>query len=522
MNKIVLSLSLIVLLKPMVVHSALKEIKKPKLVVMLMIDQFRADYLQKYKSEFIPKKYQGGIGGFNYLMGEGAYYPYAQYDVLQSLTGVGHATVLTGSYPYLAGIVANSWHDHQLKKEVNCIDDFSSLMVGVSDESRPGKSPVHLIGSTLGDELKNADYQSKVISIALKDRASILMGGHRSDLSIWYETKERKWVSSSFYLKNKQLPDWILKLNTDISKKAPQLNHQNEFPDEVTSPAGVDLTTDAVLLAIDEYKLGQSKDTDILAVSFTSHDYVGHLYDSNGPHVKEVTFSEDKAISKILNALDKKVPGGLENVVVVLSADHGVAPKVDVLQENKINAGYMPSAQLKERVEKRLAKTFGKLTGDEKYLSDLLVFNLYLNQDIIKKKKLDVQKVEEEVKKALLEDKNILFAFSRTDYEKRILPPGMLERQILKTYFPGRSGDVVVIPRPFFINTKNRNSHMTSYSYDKTVPLILMGSQFKKGIIPKIVEVVDIAPTLAFLLGVVPPSLSEGRVLSEAFNEEVK
>lgn len=522
MQKMILSLSFLLVFYSLDSHAALKEIKKPKLVVTIMIDQFRADYLQKYKSEFLPKKSGSKLGGFNYLMNQGAYYPYAQYDVLQSLTGVGHATVLTGSYPYLGGIVLNSWYDSKLDAEVNCVEDRQSQMVGTSEVSKFGKSPRNLIGSTVGDELKNANYQSKVISIALKDRASILMGGHRSDLSIWYDSKERRWVSSSFYLKDLKLPDWLSKLNEEVGKNKPEMNFENEFLDEVTSPYGVDLTVEAVVRAIDEYKLGQSKDVDLLAISFTSHDYVGHLYDSNGPHIKEVTFREDKAISKILNTLEKKVPGGLENVVVVLSADHGVAPKVESVKENRINAGYMPSKDMKTRIEERLTKKFGALKKDEKYVKELLVFNIYLNQKVLKNKKLDKTIVQEEVKHALLEDENILFAFSQSDYDKRILPPGMLSRQILKTYFPGRSGDVIVIPRPFFINTLNRNSHMTSYSYDKTVPLIIMGTQFESGIIPKIVEVVDIAPTLSFILGIVPPSSSEGRVLTEAFVNEVK
>ena len=203
------------------------EIKKPKLIVVLIIDQFRADYLTRFKERFLPaQNKKGAIGGFNYLISNGAYFPYAQYEILQAMTGPGHASLLTGSYPYQSGIPINDWYDSQSGKNMYCVEDEASPIVGLKENSDlkkiRGMSPKNLIGTTVGDELKNAGYPSKVISIALKDRAAILLGGHRADLALWFDPSSFQWVSSKYYLPEDHLPTWVTTLNEEIKiKKSP-------------------------------------------------------------------------------------------------------------------------------------------------------------------------------------------------------------------------------------------------------------------------------------------------------------
>ena len=532
-------------------------IKKPKLIVVLIIDQFRADYLTRFKERFLPEQSAtGSVGGFNYLIKNGSYFPYAQYDILQSMTGPGHATHLSGSYPYQSGIPLNDWFDSKNNKNMYCVQDDNYAIVGSTDlKDRMGMSPKNFIGSTVGDELKNAGYPSKVISIALKDRSAILMGGHRADLALWFDPKSFQWVSSNYYLPNSILPKWVETLNQAIKiKKSPMKiwstklqetmksyflttnSYPNEkklinkigpvfnhgiaacSPEELSSPYGLELTAQAALRAVDFYDLGKNKTPDLLAISFSSHDYVGHAFGPNSKEIEDMTISEDRVIATFLNALKVKIPGGLNNVVVVLSADHGVAPNSDWLIKNKMNSGRVDLAALSQKIEDHLNLKFGKLAAGKNWINYNIDFNYYINRDILNSKKLNSAEVELEIKSLLKQEDAFAQVFTHTDYIEKKLPPQMHERQILKTYFEGRSGDVIAIPKPFFVHgDENTTTHMTGYAYDRMVPLILTGAVFKRATIPRIVEVIDIAPTLTMLTGTIPPSSSEGRVLTEAF-----
>ena len=538
-------------------NSAGPLLKRPKLIVVLIIDQFRADYLTRFNERFLPaRNSSGAVGGFNYLITNGAYFPYAQYDVLQSMTGPGHSTLLSGAYPYQSGIPLNDWYDSERGKITYCVEDEGSPIVGLADnKDYTGVSPKNFIGSTVGDELKNAGYPSKVISIALKDRAAILLGGHRADLALWFEPKSFQWISSKYYLPEGNLPTWVTQLNEEvkikktpmkvwstklqetmnsylsttntypnetklIGKIGPAFNHNIAAcsPEELSSPYGLELTAQAALRAIDFYQLGKNKTPDLLALSFSSHDYVGHAFGPNSKEMEDMTVSEDRVISTFLNSLKKKIPGGLNEVVVVLSADHGVAPNVDWLLKNKMSSGRVDVKALKEKLENHLNDKFGKFDSLKGWIVFCVDFNYFINREALKSKKLNITDVENEIVKVLRTEEAFAQVFTHTDYENKRLPPQMHERQILKTYFQGRSGDVIAIPKPFFVNSDgNSTTHMTGYSYDRTVPLIISGAAFKHGLIPKMVDVIDIAPTLSLLNGTVPPSSSEGRVLTEAF-----
>ena len=492
---------------------------RPKLVLLLVIDQFRSDYLIRLENQFLPKKQKNGeIGGFGYLLAESAYFPFAKYDLLQSVTAAGHTTIVTGSYPYQAGIPLNAWYNSQTGRRENCMEDAKSPLVGVDSPADSGRSPKNLIGTTVGDELKNSSPKSKVISISLKDRSAILMGGHRADLALWFDQDARGWVTSRYYAPD--LPGWVQKINLKLQqtefKKSPKVIDIEAAP----RPLGIDMTVSMVQEALRAYSLGKGPQTDFLAVSFSTHDFVGHQQGPHSKEIEEVTLLEDRAISKILNSIQQTIPGGLANTLVLLTGDHGVAPTAEWSKQNHLEGGTILRKTQKEILTHHLNERFGKLKDGASWIADSTSLNFYIHPEAIASKKLERKEVEEEIRKVLRIQPEIASVITRSDILEKKFPIGMIERQALHSYYPSRSGDVIAIPKPFFIAegpNPGTTEHMTGYSYDRTVPLLFLGPSIRPGIYSS-AEMIDLAPTLAFLLGVLPPALSEGRVLSEAVN----
>lgn len=516
-------------------------LKKPKLIVVIVIDQCRSDFLTRFEKRMREQK----GGGLSYLMNHGAYFPFAKYDILQSMTCPGHATILTGAYPYQMGIPLNEWYDSTKKADVYCAEDHDSAIVGRPAKADDGLSPKRLVGSTVGDELKTAGYASKVVAVALKDRSAIMLGGHRADLAMWVE--DGKWVSSKFYLPKGELPAWIKDLNGSLEKEkdsafkwkvngkesgltraeegAPPLTREVSAgsKESFATPYGVRMTTDAALRALAEMKLGRGAATDILAISYSSHDMLGHAKGLQAPEMEELTMFEDESIGSLVRAIDKSV--GLKNVVFAFTGDHGVAPSVGAVKPERMPAGRLDMKAILAEANQALEVKFGKSSLGP-WIVRSKSFNFYLDPAVIADKKKDRSEIELELKKVLLktrangepEREGVAQVFTRTDWETHRLPPGRWERQILKTFIPGKSGDVLLIPKPFWVDLGAvAATHVSGYNYDRTVPLILVGGGAKPGVYPNEVEVVDLAPTLSFMLGLVPPSGSDGRVLHEIF-----
>ena len=515
--------------------------KRPKLVVVLVIDQFRSDYLTRFSSRFLPaKSANGDVGGFRYLMANGAFYPAARYDVLQSMTCPGHAMILSGSYPYMNGINLNEWYDPKRGKLSYCAYDPDSPLVGASNTEDDGVSPKNLIGSTVGDELKNAGHSSRVVAVALKDRSAIFLGGHRADSAIWL-SKGFQWVTSRHYAKDGQLPKWVDELNDSLKKrkgetvvwssKEKESGLSNAFEsgefsrtttfgtkDSLRYSPGVEITVDAALAASRAYKLGQRTSPDVLAISFSTHDMLGHDVGPNAREMEEMTIVEDRAIARLLNGLRKSMRGGLADTVVVLTGDHGVSPDVDYLKAAGVPAGRMEDDDLLQNAEKAMVAKFGPSpTG--KWMAAVRSFNFYFDRDALAKKDLASATAEDTVKAALLAEPGAAFVFGRSDRAAGKLPPGQHERQIAKSYIASKSGDVVLIPKPFFMEKGAFTTHMTGYAYDRSVPIVITGRNVRPGVRAEAADVVDIAPTLSFLLGVLAPATSEGRVLSESLGD---
>ena len=510
----------------------------PKLVVLLVVDQFRADYLLRYRERLLPAELSGGKpGGFRYLMERGAYYPYARHDLLQAMTGPGHATLSSGAYPYRHGIPLNKWYDARQREPMYCTGDERFATVGATMEGRNvGTSPANSFGSTIGDEIKNAGGKGRVVSISIKDRAAILMGGTRADAAIWFDKNTFHWVSSRFYCADGVLPAWVAAQNADIDAHRGETRHwsnesvhctysddgvatfsttyESDGKEALYGPAGNEMTQQAALGALKAYELGNGEGTDLLAVSYSVHDYLGHDVGPNRCEMEALTFHLDKLLSDLFAEIDRSVPGGLENALVVLTGDHGVAPTPKYLKSQGFDAAVLDEKQLERSLEIGLRELHG-IPDDGDWIVFAKDFNFYLNYGAATTKNISAETLENDSKRLLLQNRNVLFAFSGTDVLERRLPSLMWDRQIRHSYFPGRSGDVVVIPRPYVIDEAYETTHITGYTYDATVPLMFSGAGIHPGVYATPAESVDIAPTIAFLARVLPPTLNEGRVLSE-------
>lgn len=508
--------------------------KRPKLVVVLVIDQFRADYLTRFEKRFLPATGKGEVGGFRYLMTQGAYLPFGEYGMLQNMTGPGHATILTGAFPYANGIPLNTWIDKKRGTPVYCAEDADSKPIGFAESKRIGTSPRNMLGSTIGDELKNAGYGSRVVSISLKDRASIFMGGYRADQVIWFDEKATAWGSSRFYFPDGKLPAWVERQNeklaalkgkpwtwkrgeplsgltsdaarTQLEKKqfadfAKGFPHQMKIGsyEALSGPWGVEISFDAAEAAIDALKLGSGASPDLLALSLSSHDYLGHNMGPNSIEMEEMTVAEDRLLAKFLTSLQKKV--GLKNVTLVLTADHGIPADPEWLQANRFPAGRLDDGKIRAGLNEYLGGNYFL------YANEL---NFYLDPKVS-----DPEKILRRAKNYIRSLDGMSDAVTAEDVANNTVPAGILGDQARKTFFPGRSGDLIAILRPYYITGGSGTSHQTGYTYDRTVPIVFLGEGFRPGIYAGRAAVNDIAPTLSFTLGIVPPSLSEGRVLEE-------
>lgn len=479
-----------------------KYTSKPKLVVVLVIDQFRSDYLTRFHKKFIQPGLKGEVGGFKYLMQEGAYFPAAEYDVLQSMTCPGHAMIMTGSHPVMMGIPLNEWYDRESRKVVKCTQD-----------SVNGDSPQRLRSTTVGDELKNSGSISKVFSIALKARSAIMLGGHRADLALWFSKHE--WTTSPYY--TKKIPEWLANLNIQQKKsqKIPTGNSEDAEKSLANVP-GIQITFEAAIAALEKEKLGLHPATDILAVSLSSHDMSGHALGPNAQEMEELTLGEDKEISKFLTKI-KKHMGSLKDVVIVLTADHGIPPTVEFAQAGGIDAGKLDNKEIYKKAYESLDKKFGKPKSE--WFSASKSLHYYLNPEALKDRGISSEAAQVEVKSALKGFKGIYDIATATEIEKGQVPTGFIGQQLLRQYVPELSGDLILIPRPFYFQKDdNAVTHMTGYTYDRSVPLIITGGQVKKGVYASPAKVLDLAPTLSFMLGVLAPATSSGRILSEIFD----
>ena len=482
--------------------------KKPKLVVAVIFDQFRYDYLTRYRSEY--------HAGFDRVLSGGAVFTNARYEHFPTVTAVGHSTFLTGATPSISGIVGNSWFDRATQKSVTSVSDSDTKLIGSEGE---GSSPRRLLIDTLGDELRKASSgKSHVIGISHKDRAAILPAGHSADAAYWFIDPADGFVTSTYYMN--ALPGWVRDFNAakpcQTYAGKTWLNHTiapgDKLCEAVTeSPYGNELLENFAERALAAEQLGKHEDVDVLTVSFSSNDVVGHKYGPDSPEAHELCLASDRVLGKLLAAIEKQV--GVDGYVLVISADHGVAPTPEANAALKLPGGRLTGNPVAKAVDAALSKRF----GDAKWVVNSGETGLYLNLAEIESKKLDRAEVDCIAADAALAQPHVFRVYTREQLLNGQYPADPIGLRVRNGYFPQRSPDVEIILDPYWITSATGASHSTPFGYDNHVPILFYGATIKPGQYDQPTMVNDIAPTLATLLAVETPSGSVGRPLAEIF-----
>jgi predicted AlkP superfamily pyrophosphatase or phosphodiesterase len=499
--------------------------KKPKLLLVVVVDQFRYDYLLRFRAD-----YHGGIAR---LLENGAVFADARYPQFPTVTAVGHSTILSGATPSISGIVGNEWWDRESDESVSSVSDKSTALLGGTPATK-GSSPHRLLVSTIGDELKMAGRHSKVIGISIKDRSAILPAGHMADAAYWFDNDSQHFVTSDYYMK--QLPAWVTRVNADrpaykylgadwnalgaklgdkpfcTMKNGSEIRFCGSIEN---TPFGNELLEDFAEKAIEQEQLGSHEDTDVLTLSFSSNDYVGHEHGPDSPQIRDITIRTDQLLGKLLDFINTRV--GQENTLVVFTADHGVAPVPKVNNDRKMPGGWLSAADYSAKISARLAEKFGK--GDW-IRSDAYGF-IYLNYTTIGKNDLERAEVRRFAAEAARLLPHIARVMTRDDLLQGDESADSVGRALQLGFYGPRSADLELLPEPYFIfGSAPATTHATPYSYDNHVPVIFYGAGIHAGVHYEPVKVNDIAPTLAAILGIETPSGSIGRILPEIVEQK--
>ena len=528
-------------------YSASSENKKPKLVVAIVIDQMRYDFLENLSHRY-------SDNGFNRLVNEGFNCKNNFFNYVPTVTGPGHSSISTGSTPKTHGIVGNNWYDRKRKRSIYCTDDSNYNNVGGDDYSG-NKSPNNLLVETFADINKMSNNnKSKTISIAIKDRGSILMGGKTADAAYWYYGKERaQWITSTFYMN--QIPDWVKEFNKEdnlekyledwntLKDISTYENHEidnnsfeklfkgkdnSAFPYDIKSlmkhndcfdmiketPYGNTMTTDFAIEAIVNENLGKRGVTDVITVGYSSTDYIGHSFGVASVETQDTYIRLDLEIQKLLSFLDKEI--GKNEYTLFLTADHGVLEIPAYLSSTGVNAQAVSENDLVNKVLKKLNDVLG--IEVKKLIANVDNSQIYLNDEVISEMNLNKSKVVNELVK-ILESFDFISKAYTADF---ILGSSELieyEKLIQNGYHNERSGDIALILKEnvIFYNGKG-TTHGSGYNYDTHVPLIFYGYGIKKGETLNHTEIPDIAPTISKLLGLEMKN-STGKVLDFIFEK---
>jgi hypothetical protein len=513
-------------------------------VVVVSIDQFRADYLHRFADLYLPARSAEGVGGFRYFQELGGSYADCRYDHHHTVTAAGHAIIGTGAQPSMNGIVGNSWWDRETRKSMYCVQDLKSRVVGAlpSSDEKP-MSPANLLVTTTGDELELATGgAARTVSISLKDRAAILMAGHRADTVIWFDEGTSGWVSSSYYLPSEQLPEWVVRLNGEkipdrlrseawrpgVSPEALKrvwnpkggpvtFSHALTGKDYIpfaTAPAGNEFVFETARRAVEAEQLGQDTIPDILTINLASNDYVGHRHGPDSPEVLDISVQTDRQISQFLNFLSKKVPGGLKNVTFAITADHGVVNVPELNTASGVPAGRALAPAARTAVESALDTQ----VGPADWIAGADNSDFYFSEAAIAAYPREPrERLERIAADAVVKIPGVVMAYGRTEVLLGRVPYSDLGRRITNGTHPARSGDVTVILSPQYLAGSapvgTGTSHGAPYAYDSHVPLLIGGFGIRPGAYTTRTQPAQLAPTLAAILGSARPSGSDASLL---------
>jgi predicted AlkP superfamily pyrophosphatase or phosphodiesterase len=496
----------------------------PKLVVVIVIDQFRGDYLERYRDQF-------GEGGFRLLLDHGANFTDCNYDYANTRTAPGHATLFTGAYSNGHGIVANEWWDADKKRMVTSVEDDDTKLIGAA-EDKTGASPHNLLADTLGDELKLATQgQSRVFGVSLKDRAAVLPGGFAADAAYWIEPKTGTWVTSTYY--RRDLPKWAQDFNTgNRAAKYWDRDWKNANGDVLRSTAhrtskdgseaGFYEVVGSTPFA-NEYELefakelviyenlGTGRATDLLAISLSPNDILGHQVGPDSPEMAAMALALDRELADFFNFLGHKI--GLADLWIALSADHGVSALPDAAKKLHIPAANLDAAKLEAQINSALTAKFSPSHAASYIKLDYPV--AWLNQDAFVAAHAKEHDAETAVGVAM-KQAGLRDYFTKSQLAQGEVPDTALGREFLHSYSPEGGWYVMGVPDPYTVGSSKGTDHASPYTYDTHVPLAFYGLPFRPGTYRTHAEPVDLAVTLASLLGINAPTHAVGRVLTEA------
>ncbi|GAB3167785.1 alkaline phosphatase PafA [Telluribacter humicola] len=518
---------------------------RPKLVVGIVVDQMRYDYLYRFYDKY-------GEGGFKRLMNEGFNSRNHHYHYALTVTAAGHAAVYTGSIPAINGIVGNEWYDPIAGQGVYCVEDSTVTTVGSTNTSAGKMSPRNLLTSTVTDQLQiSTNFRSKTVGVAIKDRGAILPAGHTANGAYWFDSKTGNWITSTFY--GTELPQWVKEFNarklpSEYMKRGwntllPIDQYIESTPDDqpyerkltgaakpvfpydlagiagdafgviASTPWGNTMTKDIAIAAVKGENMGKGPATDFLAVSFSTPDYVGHAYGPNSIEEQDIFLRLDRELADFFTFLDGWVGKG--NFTVFLTADHGVMDVPAFWQQHRLPAGLLESSKINAAVNKALTDKF----GEGKYVRASENYQLYLDPKVLNDKKIEVEDVYKVVRQTLLPIPGIADVLNVRELGESHLNPYQLE-----LYKNGinvkRSGDIQIIPQPgWFSGGMTGTTHGSPYNYDTQVPFLLYGWGVNKGETLRRTTIADIAPTISALLRILPPDGSVGLPVEEALKK---
>lgn len=517
--------------------------QRPKLVVGIVVDQMRYDYLYRYYDKY-------SDNGLKKLMREGFNCRNNHYDYVPTYTGPGHAAVYTGTSPAINGIAGNDWYDRYTGENMYCAEDQSVRSVG--SESDAGKmSPRNLLASTITDQLRMASRKrSKVVGVALKDRGSILPAGHMPSAAYWFDSSNGAFISSTYYME--ELPAWVREFNsrklpeeylsqnwetmlpieeytesraddkeyenTLSGEEKPVFPHKLNYSDTDygvirSTPYGNSLSKDFAIAAIEGEEMGQDDITDFLALSFSSTDYVGHAFGPYSIEAEDTYLRLDRDIAQLLAYLDENI--GKENVLVFLTADHGGADVPAFSREEGIPAGVF-DGDIFDALQTHLSAEL----GEGEWVLSIMNYQIYLNRELLSDKEISIDRAYSIVREFMLKNEGVYNVINLHDMSSATVPT-YYQELIRKGHNPKRSGDILVLLEPNWFQGSNKGTtHGTMFSYDTHVPLLWYGFQVPAGETAKKTHITDIAPTLAQLLHILEPNGSIGQPIEAITDSE--
>lgn len=535
-----------------------------RLAVLLVFDQFRGDYLSRWEKLF-------GEHGFRRLQTEGAWFTNCHYPYALTFTGSGHASILTGCSPAEHGIIGNEWYDRVAGERISCVDDTRYMLVrGRADPAgvdRRGKSiglsPTRMLTPTVGDALKEATGgKSRVVGLSLKDRSAMLPAGHRADAAYWFDSNDGTFITSTYYVQRQQA--WADQLNrerfadqwfgrdwvhvragldyvpysgpADVEGADRGFGQGRAFPHPLTggrkvigkeyfqalanSPFGNDLLLELTRRAIEGEQLGRHSVPDLLTVSFSSNDAVGHCWGPDSQEVLDITLRSDQIVADLLALLDDKVGKG--HYILALTADHGVCPLPEVARAQGKDGARDAADTLTTKAEAFLNSKFGNNQRGAHWLSATEESWVYLNRQLLRERGLQQAEVEYALAKWLKVQPGILEAYTRTGLLSNAPSENVFQEQVRRSFYPDRSGDVGVILKPYHLMTAvfaRGTTHGTPHDYDTHVPLLVMGPGIRPGVHPERITPQATAAILARGLGIKPPATARAPLPDGLFSD---